>query len=67
MPQKKTKRVTVAAARKEYAAAKRKYKTTGKAAFGKPASSTAKKAYRSAKAVYKKAGNTLGRLTGVKK
>lgn len=57
----------MAAARKEYAAAKRKYKATGKAAFGKPASSTAKKAYRSAKAVYKKTGNTLGRLTGVKK
>lgn len=66
MPQ-KSKRATVAAVRKDYAAAKRRYKAAGKAAFGKPANSTAKKTYRSAKAAYKKVGNTLGRLTGIKK
>jgi hypothetical protein len=56
----------IATTRREYNAVKRTYHKVGKAAFGKPASSTVKKEYAVVKRAYKKIGKELGRLTGLR-
>jgi len=66
---KKTKKAspsTVRSLRSEYGIIKRAYHKAGKAAFGKPAHSTAKKEYAQLKRAYKAVGNKLGRATGIK-
>jgi hypothetical protein len=52
--------------RAEYGTIKRAYHKAGKAAFGKPANSTAKREYHQLKRAYKTVGNKLGRATGIK-
>ena len=52
--------------RSDYSKAKSAYHKAGKAAFGKPANSTAKKEYKTARNAYKKAGALLGKATGRK-
>jgi hypothetical protein len=73
MPRKTAKKSTRKAApavvrqlRAEYGTVKRAYHKAGKAAFGKPANSTAKREYGQIKRAYKAIGNKLGRATGIK-